>query len=228
MFIQGTKFHYASNLKDTTLTNRTNPNMPKQKNWSRHVSLMIREKMSIAAKNAICNGQDLLSDAELLLKNNRYARATALAILAEEEFSKAAILLNCAHMGRWDSAIFNAIHSHSIKQGFAEGFSKFMINQLANAERVDQLNSHAFIKSPPSFQISPQEIETSVRTMQSYQDSRPRDLLKQKAFYIHITDEVELQSTPGSIAENEAEDCIKHAKECEKIAHILARHFPSA
>jgi hypothetical protein len=48
----------------------------------------IRNNMRTASQACYHNGNDLLVEANILYDNKCYARATSLAILAEEEFSK--------------------------------------------------------------------------------------------------------------------------------------------
>jgi hypothetical protein len=93
----------------------------KQNEWSKIVTPRIKGNMGESARAAYQNGCALHDDALLLFDGERFPRSAALAILAEEEFSKAFILFISVNQGRWDSDIYKALRQHPQKQGIAEG-----------------------------------------------------------------------------------------------------------
>lgn len=71
----------------------------------------LRSRLVESARAAYQSGCTLLSDAKTLIDTERYCRAGALAILAEEEYSKAFVLCICADTRRWDSVIFRSLEN---------------------------------------------------------------------------------------------------------------------
>ena len=97
--------------------------MDKKSDWVVTVTKELRQDMEITARAAYKNGCNLRQDAIVLFEAGRFPRAAALAILAEEEFSKAFILIISAQQGRWDSTIFKSLRRHSSKQAMSETMS---------------------------------------------------------------------------------------------------------
>ena len=66
--------------------------MHKQKTLNQYSGRLTTIQAAAGIQAAIKNAQSLLADAELLLKNERWERATAISVLAIEEVGKAPIL----------------------------------------------------------------------------------------------------------------------------------------
>ena len=79
--------------------------MKKDQAWNVNVDGPVHNNIQDSAKAAYLNGTALIEETRILFEATRYARASALAILAQEELGKAFILLMCAQDQRWDSAI---------------------------------------------------------------------------------------------------------------------------
>lgn len=114
--------------------------MAKQNEWSKIVTPRIKGNMGESARAAYQNGCALHDDALLLFDGERFPRSAALAILAEEEFSKAFILFISVNQGRWDSNTYKALRQHPQKQGIAEGMRAHFDWFVENLKRVMEIN----------------------------------------------------------------------------------------
>ncbi len=72
------------------------------------------------------NGIELLEEANILYDHERYARAVSLAILAEEEFAKGLVLIDCSSHKRWDNIIYQALKKHESKHVIASAMAKLI------------------------------------------------------------------------------------------------------
>ena len=124
--------------------------MGKKRNWVDQVTPELMRDLEETAHAAYINGSNILQDAEILFKAVRYPRASALAILAEEEFSKAFILKNCAIQGRWDAAVYNGLRKHSQKQGISVFLREYVRWSVDNHTKVMKRNQYSFIQMQPS------------------------------------------------------------------------------
>jgi len=114
--------------------------MGKKSNWSDKMTPALRIAIQRVAHASYLNACELIKDAMVLRREGRYARAGALTILSEEEFSKAFILLVCLEQNRWDSVIVDALRKHPEKQGVANGMREYMAWLVENYERVMKMN----------------------------------------------------------------------------------------
>jgi|GEM_PF-2006294 len=178
-----------------------------------------------SAQNAHCNGISLLEDARVLLESKRYARATALAILAEEEFLKAFVLDNASLQGRWDATLYSSLSMHGIKLGLAEGLRE-TVRLLAPEPR---LGAHAHgraadygVRLPSEEQMD--AIAARVRTLSV---KNRRNYLKQNAFYVGVGPDGVSTSTPEYISEIDALACLSSAEEMAAAAGRQAMAYPA-
>ena len=104
--------------------------------------------MEETARAAYENGCSLINDAVTLFEVGRFPRAAALAILAEEEFSKSFMLINCAMQSRWDSAMFNALFRHAEKQAFTESMRDLLELCDTRNKRINQINQCQLFQIP--------------------------------------------------------------------------------
>lgn len=177
--------------------------------------------MLAAAQASHSNGCSLREDALLLFRADRFARAAALAILSEEEFSKAFILGICAKDGRWDSNIHLALRTHSNKQGISEAMANYLDWFTDNAMRVAEMNRVTLVSSSPGL-IPPQEkMEDLLGTARSRFAKPIRDYLKQDAFYVAIDEDGATKSTPGSVTKSEAEQCLETAETFQLVTEVV-------
>ncbi len=124
--------------------------MSKKDDWVVQMTPELRRDMEKTAHAAYENGSNLRQDAVTLFEACRYPRAVALAILAEEEFSKALILKGCAEQGRWDSNLYKALHKHPEKQGISEGIKEYAIWFVGHAKFIEVLNRVSIVQVRPS------------------------------------------------------------------------------
>ena len=97
----------------------------KKEVWNKTVDENLKKNLMLTAYAAYENGCELSKDARILFDVQRYSRATALAILAEEEFCKAFTLKMSADNYRWDSSLYLALRNHANKQGLAEALMTY-------------------------------------------------------------------------------------------------------
>lgn len=184
----------------------------KQTGWKKHVDERLKLDLEKAAKAAFENGCELIKDARLLFDAQRYPRATALAILAEEEFCKAFTLKLSAINSRWDSTIFNALLNHSSKQGLAEA----VVNQ-ADWERENARRLGGFKSEYPDV-IKAREI---VAAAKERSHKREKDKLKQDALYVSIFKDGKIKSLPKEISKEDAESSLLFTEKFQDHVALL-------
>ena len=100
--------------------------MANRETWVATVDDTLITNLITSAEKSYLNACDLLDDAHVLFDSQRYSRANVVAILAEEEFSKAFILIVCAQIRRWDSEIYRALKSHTHKQAIVKTMLQYI------------------------------------------------------------------------------------------------------
>jgi AbiV family abortive infection protein len=188
--------------------------------WIKDVTPSLEGNMREAAIAAYRNGLSLREDALILFESERYPRTAALAILSEEEFSKAFILLICINQKRWDSNIFKALRKHSEKQGISEGMRQYFELFVSNYKTVMEMNRFSFIQNTPSHDPSPVELERIVSTAKSRFKKPLKDYLKQDAFYINLSKSAEIISTPCKVGKPEAQECLDESFVFQLITEV--------
>lgn len=157
-----------------------------------------------SAAKARANGSGLLGDARLLFEAKRYARATALAILAEEEFMKSFLLDNASLQGRWDLELYEALSKHGIKLGLADGLRK-MVRMLRPASNV--ITQHAALHLP-----SDDDLESLAKSVREASKKNDMNYLKQNAFYVGVERNGVCSSTPDDLSEADVLNCLMSAE----------------
>lgn len=195
--------------------------MAKRSGWVKVVTPDIRENMEASAHAAYTNGCALRDDAILLYEANRYPRSAALAILAEEEFSKAFILRTCANDGRWDSNIYNALRTHANKHGISEGMLIYIKWLTENIRRVIEMNRFCLVPSQPSIYPTKEKWEEILGTAKSRFSKPVRDHFKQDAIYVSLDEEGWLRSAPNSVTQSDAQRCLKDAEQFQLVTEVL-------
>lgn len=183
--------------------------MTKGKHWIEEVTPTIKEQMLETVEASYKNGLDLRQEATLLFEAGRFSRAAALAILAEEEFSKAYILKVTAEGNRWDSELFKGLRKHTIKQGISVAMTGHFIeyiNQHELTERINQ-NNMIFFKYPP-MKTDQASVERLSEKMQHYMSDSTKEKLKQKSFYTDFDNSAKLVSVPSDIGEEDARQAL--------------------
>ena len=195
--------------------------MAKHSEWVKTVTPDIRKNMEACAHAAYINGRALRDDAILLYKATRYPRAAALAILAEEEFSKAFILRTCANQDRWDSNVFCALRTHAKKQGISEGMLIYVEWLKENIRRVMELNRSSLVPSQPCALPTKETWEEILGTTKSRFSKPVRDHFKQDALYVSLDAEARLKSIPDSVTQSDAERCLKDSEQFQLVTEVL-------
>lgn len=167
--------------------------------WKKDVDEQLTKDLELAAHAAYDNGCELSIDARLLFESHRYSRATALAILAEEEFSKAFTLKLSADNKRWDSTLYDSLRSHAIKQGLAEAVVNFIEAEKAKARWIG-----GFTSAYPDEKKAKEFVAAAKKRLR-----KPvKDHLKQDALYVAISKEGKIKSIPKNITREEAENSL--------------------
>jgi AbiV family abortive infection protein len=194
--------------------------MSKKGDWSVPVTSELRRNMEKTARAAYENGCSLIKDAVILFEVGRFPRAAALAILAEEEFSKSFMLINCAIQSRWDSAIFNALFRHAEKQAFTESMRDFLELCDTRNKIINQINQCQLIPISFSKHPSKEKIEEVISRGKSRIKEPIKDLLKQNCFFVRCDMKATLQCKPDLIGQKEAQSCLEESEEFRKITEL--------
>ena len=195
-------------------------NMSKKSDWVVPVTPELRQDMEETVRAAYENGCSLRQDAITLFEARRFPRATALAILAEEEFSKAFMLIICAKQGRWDSNIFKALRRHPEKQGISEAMRGYLDWFIASNKRIMDLNRFALIPIPLSRYPDHGTMEVIISKGKSCLEKPKKDFLKQDCFYIGYDERAKLSCTPDSIGQKEAQSCLDQSEQFRVITEL--------
>jgi AbiV family abortive infection protein len=193
-----------------------------KEDWVKPVTPKRKLNMEASARAAYENGCQILDDANILFDADRFPRALALAILSDEEFSKAFFLKSCANSGRWDSRIFESLRKHSAKQGVAQAMRDyFEWFKTTNGWRINA-NGRALIKMPLTFMPSQNEREDINNRAKKTLSKPKRDYLKQDALYVSIDQEAKIVRKPSSI---EREHALAAIDEARKFRAVVEASF---
>ena len=198
-------------------------------NWSRVVDSDLRARLLTTAQTAYKNACSLVLDAKVLFDAQRFPRAGALAILAEEEYAKSFVLCICACNGRWDSEIFRALTDHGSKQAISQGMIVYWEWLQTNLRRVAELNRCSFVGVQPTLFPSQEEwSELIEQTRISNIKKRKRDKLKQRFFYVGVGREGHAIQCPTALSSNAASKCIVEASTFKSVTELaLAEQIPT-
>jgi len=202
------------------LGNEKKINMTPKSDWAIPVTPELRQDMEETGRAAYENGCRLRQDAITLFEAGRFPRAAALAILAEEEFSKAFMLIICAKQGRWDSNIFKALRRHPEKQGISEAMRDYLNWFVAYNKRVMERNQFALIPIPPSIYPDHEKMKALISKAKSRLAKPIKDFLKQDCFYIGYDERAKLSCTPDSIGQKEAQSCLDESEQFKVITEL--------
>lgn len=179
------------------------------------------------ARAAYENACSLISDAKTLLAAERFPRAGALAILAEEEFSKSFVLCICARDRRWDSAIFQSLTDHGAKQAISQAMLAYWQWLQTNLRRVAELNRFSFIPAQPAlFPTQVEWVSMVENARASNIKKRQRDKLKQRFLYVGIGREAHVIHRPATLSKQATLECIDVASTFKAVTeHALANQI---
>ena len=196
--------------------------MSSKRAWSKPVTPELRDRMRSSADACYLNASDLLTDAETLYKTSRWSRAAALAVLAEEEFSKAFMLRICAYQNRWDSNVHEALRKHSSKQGISQAMRDYLDLVVPNTLRVEELNKRALIPTQPGMFLSPKHLDPIMnRARQTF--AKPlRDYVKQDALYVNVDEHASIVSKPNATSQSAADECIREARKFKAGVDLMS------
>ena len=199
--------------------------MSKKSDWAVPVTPELRQDMEKTSRAAYGNGCSLKQDAITLFEAGRFPRAAALAILAEEEFSKAFMLIICAGQGRWDSNVFKALRKHPEKQGFSEATRGLLDLFVAHNKRVMEMNRCALIPIPLSRYPGHEKMEAIISKAKSRIAKPIKDFLKQDCFYVGYDERAKLSCTPDSIGQKEAQSCLDESEQFKVITELALGEY---
>ncbi len=180
--------------------------------WIKTVDEKLRNKLKLAAQAAYDNGCELCKDARLLFESHRYSRALALAILAEEEFSKAFTLKLSAENKRWDSTLYNSLRDHASKQGIAQAVVNYISWEKAKARELGGFKS----AYPDANKV--REVVAAEKAQLS---KKVKDRLKQSALYVSITKDGKINSLPKKLTREDAEKSLLDTESFQTNVAIL-------
>jgi AbiV family abortive infection protein len=152
------------------------------------------------------NGCSILEDSRLLFDNGRFPRATTLAILAEEEISKAFICVSTNAIKRWDNIIYSALKTHQKKHTFA----------LSMTEVIDEICKNISRNRFSFFPLQEINIQSKVDTISKVNIKKCDkkeivEKLKQKSLYVSIDKDAKISSLPTDVGIAMAVDGINRA-----------------
>lgn len=161
------------------------------------------------AQAAYENACSLIADAKVLLAAERFSRAGALAILAEEEYAKSFVLCVCARDRRWDSVIFQSLTDHGAKQAISQAMLAYWEWLQINLRRVAALNRFAPLPIQSALFPSQAEWDSMVESARALNiKKRQRDKLKQRFLYVSIGREGNVVHRPATLSKQAASECI--------------------
>jgi AbiV family abortive infection protein len=195
--------------------------------WTDTVTSGLKSAIQQAALASYANACDLMNDAKILRQEDRYARAGALVILSEEEFSKAFILLVCAQQNRWDSVIFDALRRHPKKQGIASGMREYFEWFVDNYSRVVEMNRFSLVPMTPAIMPDQKRWEELVTNASKAIKSEKKERYKQSVLYVGFDRKAKVTSDPRKADKIKVEDCFKEAEKFKEVVEIaLSEQIP--
>jgi len=194
--------------------------MGKKSDWSDKVTPALKTTFQQVAHASYLNACELIKDAMVLRREGRYARAGALTILSEEEFSKAFILLVCLEQNRWDSVIVDALRRHPEKQGIASGMREYMAWLLKNHEKVMKMNQISFVPLTPATLPGRQQLEEIIAKTKQEIGIKRKDKLKQSLLYVGFNRKAEITSDPREVDMSTVENCLNETKKFKEVVKL--------
>ena len=199
-----------------------------KESWIDKVTPALKTALQETALASYTNACDLLRDAKVLKHNERHARAGVLAILSEEEFSKAFILLICAYQNRWDSEVFDALRRHPKKQGVAKGMRDYFEWFVDNYTQVMAINRLSIASVTPAMLPSHEQWARLIARTKKVTKGEEKERHKQSLLYVGFNRKAIITSDPRSAEQTEIEQRLEEAQKFKEIVEIaLAEQLPS-
>jgi len=187
-------------------------------------ALPANDDLIASAQVCLNNASATLDDARLLMDGERFNRAFALAILAQEECAKCFMLCTCTLQPRWDVAIWKALRQHERKQALVEVMERY-VNWFAqhNAFAL-RLNESALIQAPVNYTPQPDVFAAwRAEVRRSVIDKGNVDRAKQRAFYVSIGKNGKVSSIPRCTREQAAAQ-LQKATTFQQVASNQLKH----
>lgn len=194
--------------------------------WQKEVTRDLEDNLLKAAHACMNNANTLLDDANLLLSNNRYARATALAVLSMEECGKALHLIFCITRHEWNSEIYKGISQHNTKQTYVEGVLNLVEALLDRPAEIAALMSQNPSMNDMYSSLEPLK-DSAMEVVKKTHKKPELDKLKQHAFYVGVTKDARISSEPKSISEDQSKTVLLRAERIRYFAKIQVASYAS-
>lgn len=185
--------------------------------WSHTVDEKLQKKLRASARTCQSNGDSLLDEADLLAAAGKFNRATALTVLAEEEFAKALVLRDAAFQRRWDSNQFKALTQHEKKQKIAAVMRVYAEEQWSFMRGIQDQLVPPPMPSPGA--VDHAALQRAIEGAQRTQRSRERQ--KHHALYTGINGDGSVDSEPN-LAEQDFDDV---RDEAGRMRQVLEQAF---
>ncbi|QDC44764.1 AbiV family abortive infection protein [Methylophilus medardicus] len=180
--------------------------------WTRSVDEKLKNDLEISAQAVYDHGCELIKDARLFFESHRYSSALALAILAEEELSKAFVLKQSAENLRWDSTVYNSLRDHASKQGLAQAVVNYIEWEKARARALG-----GFKSAYPDAN----KVRDIVAAEKAQLRQKVKDRCKQDALYVSITKDGKIQSLPKKFTREDAEKSLLDTEKFQDNVALL-------
>lgn len=204
------------------------------------------ERLSKSADACVSNGRKLVEDAGLLFDWDRYSTALALAVLAQEEFSKAFILkLVVDGALPWIPAVRQSISKHQCKHLLAivmDWLPTFedwhdTYDERKTTHDTAEAEFHFPINVATALNIYRHEEIERIRSGYAWKEddwakgnarkiaNGSLDRKKQAALYVDITKNGDAGLHPGLITSQEAEEAIQRAKRLSDLPLTFSTEY---
>lgn len=193
--------------------------------WVEPFTNALGASLKMSAAIAYDNACNLLTDAVILKAANRFSRASALAVLAVEEFSKAFIVCIAVKQPRWDSNLHKGLRDHAPKQAVAQSMLIYWEWAKDHHGNVDAGSLVAPCEYTPTYLPSDMQMSKMLKEVhRSHMKTRKRDQQKQDYLYVGIDRRGKVTNDPSSTSLGSAEFEIEQAMVFKKIAENLLAH----
>lgn len=179
----------------------------------------IKEDLLKTSKIALENSASMLDDARLLFDSGRFPRAASLAILAEEEASKARFLNYHAEHEQWDKADYDTLLNHGIKQAASRTTQKLLDFQKRQNNRFAPSLIPIYFK-PSKSELD--QLDSQVERINKQLVEKKRlDKFKQNCQFVALDKSGRCTSKPLDITEKCSGKCITMATRALEFARMV-------
>lgn len=175
-------------------------------------SKSIEANLLASSEVAFENGISLLEEANILYEHDRFARATSLAILAEEELSKSFILRTSIMQKRWDQELYKSLSVHGHKQAISEALQILVPEMIGHLRR-----SKRTLVAFPGFPLQKRVHKIKDDVTKKQIKKQKIDKLKQKSQFVAIGRTGAATNTPSLISKETAAKTINRVTKFKAI-----------